>query len=195
MSEMNDTLPNAVVSPPKKRSSLWITLLVFVIILVAGVLIGYESGLLARKNAASDVIDQQVAEQFQLGVKAIENGLYQVALQNFQFVLQHDPYYPGAQDKLVEVLLALNLSPTVTFEPSPMFTPTPDLRGAEIIFTQARNSFAAEDWTGTIAALDALRKADSTYKTVDVDGMYYMDHQPRGWHLRSNSCRTVRTSR
>ena len=192
MSEINDTQPNDVVPSSKKYISFWITLLVFFVILGAGVLLGYESGLLDRKNAASQVINQQLAEQFQLGVKAIDNGLYQVALQNFQFILQHDPKYPGAQDKLVEVLLALNLSPTATFEALPMITSTPDLRGAETIFSQASTYFADENWVGTIETLDALRKADSTYKTVEVDGMYYMALIQRGENkIVNQDCTTI----
>jgi tetratricopeptide (TPR) repeat protein len=180
MSELNDTQSNAVVAPAKKRSSLWITILIFFIILAVGLFIGYQSGLGDRRQAASVILNQQLEEQFQLGVKALDSGLYQVALKNFQFVIQQDPNYPGAQDKLVEVLLKLSLSPTTSVEVTPMFTATPDLRGAEAIFTQARTSIAAQDWTGALENLDALRKADPTYKTVEVDGMYYITLILRG---------------
>jgi len=180
MTEINDTQPNAVVAPAKKRSTLWITILVFVIILIIGLLFGYQSGLGDRRQAASLLLNQQLEEQFQMGVKAMDSGLYQVALKNFQFVIQQDPNYPGAQDKLVDVLLKLSLSPTTTSAITPMFTPTPDLRGVEAIFTQAQASIAAQDWTVALDNLDALRKADATYKTVEVDGMYYIALIQRG---------------
>ncbi|HBG74184.1 MAG: hypothetical protein A2X25_03930 [Chloroflexi bacterium GWB2_49_20] len=180
MSEINDTQPSVVVSPAKKRSSLWITILVFLFILAVGILLGYTSGLGDRRKAASVILNQQIDEQFQTGVKALESGLYQVALKNFQFVIQQNPNYPGVQDKLVEVLLKLSLFPTTSVEVTPMFTATPDLREAEAIFTQARTSIAGLDWEGALENLDALRKADPTYKTVEVDGMYYIALIQRG---------------
>jgi tetratricopeptide (TPR) repeat protein len=192
MSEINDTQPSPVLPPAKKRSSFWITMIVFVAILLMGAIIGNQSGLLQRRTVAANALDQQLAEQFQLGVKAIDSGLYQVALQNFQFILQNDPNYPGAQDKLVEILLALSLTQTPMLEFTPMFTPTPDLRGAETIFNQARTSMAAKDWTGAIEALDSLRKVDTTYKTVEVDGMYYMALIQRGeGKIVNQDCTTI----
>jgi tetratricopeptide (TPR) repeat protein len=180
MSEINDTQPNAVITPAKKRSSFWITILVFFIILIFGLFFGYQSGLGDRRQAASLLLNQQLDEQFQMGIKAMDSGLYQVALKNFQFVIQQDPNYPGVQDKLVDVLLKLNLSPTISVAITPMFTATPDLRGVEAIFAQASNSIAAQDWNDALNNLDALRKADASYKTVEVDGMYYIALIHRG---------------
>lgn len=180
MTDINDTQPNTLNPQIKKRSSLWITILVLFIILMVGLLLGYQSGLGNRRQAAALLISQQLDEQFQMGVKAMESGLYQVALKNFQFVIQQDPNYPGAQDKLVDVLLKLSLSPTPTSGFTPMFTATPDLRGVEAIFTQAQASIAAQDWNTAMDNLDALRKADSSYRTVEVDGMYYIALMKRG---------------
>lgn len=192
MTEINDTQPNAVVSPAKKRSSNWILLLVVLIILSVGTLLGYQSGIGDRRRAASAILDQQLDEQFQMGVKAMESGLYQVALKNFQFVIQQDPDYPGAQDKLVDVLLKLSLSATNTVAFTPMFTATPDLRGVEAIFTQASSSIAAQDWNVALENLDALRKADASYKTVEVDGMYYIALIQRGQSkLVNQDCKAI----
>ena len=192
MSEINDTQPIEVVAPAKKRSSFWITILVFLIILIIGLFIGYQSGLGDRRQAASLILNQQLDEQFQMGVKAMDSGLYQVALKNFQFVIQQNPSYPGVQDKLVDVLLKLNLSPTTTVGITPMFTATPDLRGIEAIFTQARASIASQDWSGAMENLDALRKSDATYKTVEVDGMYYIALIQRGQaKIVNQDCKVV----
>lgn len=192
MSEINDTQPNEEIAHPKKRSSLWITILVFLIILIIGLFFGYQSGLGDRRQAASLIVDQQLEEQFQMGVKAMDSGLYQVALKNFQYVIQQDPNYPGVQDKLVDVLLKLSLSPTASVGITPMFTATPDLRGIESIFSQARESIAAQDWTVALENLDALRKADATYKTVEVDGMYYIALIQRGQtKIVNQDCKAV----
>jgi tetratricopeptide (TPR) repeat protein len=192
MTEITDTQPNAVVPPVKKRSSLWITILGFLIILLIGLFLGYQSGLGERRQAASLLLDQQLDEQYQMGVKAMDSGFYQVALKNFQFVIQQDPNFPGVQDKLVEVLLKLSLSPTETAAFTPMFTPTPDLRGVEAIFAQAQSSIAAQDWNVALDNLDALRKSDATYKTVEVDGMYYIALIQRGQSkIVNQDCKAV----
>ena len=180
MSDLSSTQPSNSVQPPKKRLQVLVTILVFLILLAAGIFSGYQTGLNDRKNAQVAILDDQLAEQFQQGIKAMESGLYQVALLNFQFILEHNANYPGAQDKLVEVLLHLSLSPTPYFIPTPEFTATPDLRGAELIFNQAHDLYIAEDWVGALEALDALRKVDLTFRTVEVDGMYYMALIMRG---------------
>lgn len=192
MSELKDTQPNVVLPQTQKRSSFWITILVFLIILVLGLFFGYQSGLGERRQASSLLLNQQLDEQFQMGIKAMDSGLYQVALKNFQFVIQQDPNYPGAQDKLVDVLLKLSLSPTTTVSITAMFTATPDLRGVEAIFSQAQSSIAAQDWNAAMENLDALRKEDPTYKTVEVDGMYYITLIQRGQSkIVNQDCKAV----
>jgi len=122
-----------------------------------------------------------LSEQFQLGVQALNEERYEVALQHFQFVINHDPAYPGAQDKLTEILVKMSISPTPTASPTPILTPTPDLRGVEEIYTRARQLLAAQDWDGAISNLDSLRKTDPAYRAAQVDGMYYIALRMRGY--------------
>ena len=178
MTELDDTQP-VTEKPKKKKTSFWITALIVIVILVIGGYAGYLSGISDRLQAATQAIGAQVEEQFQLGIKAYESGLYQVALKNFQFVIQQDPDYPGVQDKLVEVLLKINL-PTPTIYVTPNITSTPDTRGAQAIYAQAEALIIAQDWNTAIETLDALRKEDPTFRTVDVDGMYYIALMQRG---------------
>jgi hypothetical protein len=179
MTELDDTQPVAE-KPKKKKTSFWFTALIVILILVIGGYAGYLSGISDRRQAATQAIGAQVDEQYQLGLKALESGLYQVALTNFQFVIQQEPEYPGVQDKLVEVLLKISL-PTATLPvATPNVTSTPDTRGAQAIFAQAEALIIAQDWNTAIETLDALRKEDPTYRTVDVDGMYYIALMQRG---------------
>ncbi len=191
MSDINDTQPNMNATQPQtpaspaerpsaKRSSLWIPGLGFILLIALGILGGYQSGLTVRRDAQATVVFQQLSEQFQLGVQALNEERYEVALQHFQFVINHDPAYPGARDKLTEILVKMSISPTPTASPTPILTPTPDLRGVEEIFTRARQLLAAQDWDGAIANLDSLRKTDSVYRAAQVDGMYYIALRTRG---------------
>lgn len=186
MSDINDTQPNMNATQPQtpaspaERSSLWIPGLGFILLIALGILGGYQSGLTMRRDAQATVVFHQLSEQFQLGVQALNEERYEVALQHFQFVLNHDPAYPGAQDKLTEILVKMSISPTPTASPTPILTPTPDLRGVEEIFTRARQLLAAQDWDGAISNLDSLRKTDSVYRAAQVDGMYYIALRTRG---------------
>jgi tetratricopeptide (TPR) repeat protein len=142
---------------------------------------GYQSGLNQRRAAQSTLVIQQLDEQYQLGIQAMNEKRYEVALQHFQFVVEHNPSYPGVQEKLTEVLVKLSITPSPTASPTPAYTPTPDLRGAEEIFARARQLLDAQDWDGAISNLDSLRKSDPSYRAAEVDGMYYIALRMRGY--------------
>lgn len=180
MSEMHDTQPQPAVKGAKQKTARWISALGLVLLLALGVFGGYEAGLADRRAAQTTVIAQQLDEQFRLGVQAMEAGQYEIALQHFQFVVQKNPNYPGIQEKYTELLLHMSMSPTPTLTPSPTLTLTPDLRGAEALYAHAQQLLNAQDWTGALETLDSLRKADPTYRVVEVDGMYYIALYKRG---------------
>jgi hypothetical protein len=71
--------------------------------------------------------------------------------------------------------------PTPTITPS--LSPTPDFSGAEQAFTQAQQYIVAQDWVNAIGTLDQIRKLDATYKTGQVDGMYYFALRNYGYDL------------
>jgi len=142
----------------------------FIIILILAVLGGYGSGISIRRDTQTSVLAQQLGQQFQFALVDMQFGRYANARQRFEFIISNDPSYPGAQQKLTEVLVLINV-PTPTITPS--LTPTPDFTGAEQAFTRAQQLIATQDWTGAISALDQMRKLDPKYQTSLVDGMYY----------------------
>ena len=189
MPDMTDTNPNPAVKPHKTLSR-WIPILGFIVLLALGVFTGVESGFAQRRDAQATVVARQVDEQFQLGKEAMNNGQYEVAFQHFQFVVQNAPAYPGLQEALTQLAVWVSMSPTPIPSATPTLTPTPDLRGAEAIFNQAKQYVAAQDWTNALNTLDALRKADPTFHAVEVDGMYYIALRSRGMaKLFPASCR------
>lgn len=177
---MNDTQPTRV--PQKKsRGAFWIGLLILVAFIALGSFGGYNAGITDRKNAEATLAFQSLDEQFQLAQDDVAAGRLEIARQRLQEgILRYDPNYPGAADLLAEVLVkqALMLTPTVT--PTPAATPTPDLRGEQVIFDDARSKIAAQDWDGAIQTLDALRKKNLGFRTVEVDGMYFVALRNRG---------------
>src|SRR3990172_7712597 len=121
--------------------------------------------------------DTQPVEQYQFALVDIEFGRHEAARQRLEFIIANDPSYPGAAEKLTEVLV-LSVIPT----PIPTATPTatPDFSGAESSYQRALQLIQAQDWSGALAALDQMRKLDPNYKTAQVDGMYYFALRNQG---------------
>src|SRR5215211_1721869 len=181
MSEnLGSTQPNIVINKPRRGRAFLFNALGLIVILVLAILAGYGSGISVRKNTQSSVISQQLGEQFQYALVDIQFLRYANAKQRLEFIISHDPSFPGAQEKLTQVLVLMN-QPTPTLTAS--LTPTPDFSGAEQAFAQAQQLITAQDWPNAIGTLDQIRKLDATYKTGQVDGMYYFALRNYGYDL------------
>ncbi len=169
---------------PKRPSPLrWIALigvLVLVLIAAGSAYAGYQSGISQRTGAESVQIAQQVQEQFELGVQDMQARRFDLARQRFEYVIEHDPSYPGVTEKLAEVLLSMNSTATPTIAPTPTVTPTPDTRGVDELHSQAQEHLSNSEWTLAIDTLLALRKADPMFQPVWVDGGLYVAYINRG---------------
>jgi hypothetical protein len=144
------------------------------------VLAGYQQGISIRKQNKSTIVTQQLTEQFKFATDDIQAGRYQIAQQRLEFIISNDPGFPGAKEKLTQVLVLMNV-PTPTLTPS--LTPTPDFTGAEQAFAKAGQLVAAQDWPGALGALDEMRKLDPAYQQSQVDGMYYFALRNYGYDL------------
>jgi len=169
---------------PLKKAPRWRSILTgvlgFLLLIVLGGFGGYSSGIGVRKSAERSLLSQQAGEQFTLALVDIQFGRYETAKQRLEFVINTDPNYPGASAKLTE-LLVLSSIPTPT--PAPTATSTPDFSGAESAYQRAQQLILAQDWPGSLTALDTIRKLDPTYKTAQVDGMYYFALRNNGYDL------------
>jgi hypothetical protein len=179
--QVDDTQP---IKPVKKKSRRWLSILIgilgFILLIGLGGFSGYTSGIGDRKAVEKSIVLQQVTEQYQFALVDIEFKRYEAAAQRLQYIISKDPSYPGAREKLTEVLV-LSSIPTVT--PAPTLTSTPDFSGAESAYQRAQQLIQAQDWSGALSALDSIRKLDPTYKTAQVDGMYYFALRNQGHAL------------
>ena len=141
---------------------------------------GYRSGINLRTDAKETQVASEIQQQFDLAQQDIANKQYDRARQRLQYVIQLDPQFPGAAEKLSDVLLELNTTATPTAAPTPTLTPTPDTRGVDELFSQAQSSLANSDWSTTIDTLLTLRKNDPNYQTVAVDDMLFLALRNRG---------------
>jgi tetratricopeptide (TPR) repeat protein len=163
----------------------WVLLGILVVLLfgAAGGWFGYQSAIQLRKAKSEEAKVTDATEHFMLGLQAQQNKQYEIAQQQFEYVIQRDPSFPGAQDKLQEVLLAMAVARTPTVAPTvmqPTMTPTKDLRPLDEIFNQARQQLANKDWNGVFTTIDSLRQSDPKFKAVEVDGMLYVALRQRG---------------
>jgi tetratricopeptide (TPR) repeat protein len=170
---------NSIARKGRGRTFLF-SALVLLVMLALVVLGGYQSGISVRKQNQSSTIAQQLTEQFQFATEDIQAGRYELAKQRLEFIITNDPTFPGAREKLTEVLVLMN-APTPTLTPAP--TSTPDFTGAEQAFARASQLIAAQDWQGAIGALDEMRKLDESYQQSQVDGMYYFALRNFGYDL------------
>jgi hypothetical protein len=189
--EIQESQPNPIKSEPapatRKKFPAWLAVLVLVVLLLIGILGGYSTGMDRRFSAENKLVTGQLQEQYQLGVQAVNEGQFEVARLHFEFILQHNPEVPGIRAAYADLLVRLMTTPTVGPTLTPTITPTPDSRSAGEIYknvvsllsTPATN-LCGQDWDGIIAKLDSLRKADLTFHTADVDGMYYVSLRNRG---------------
>lgn len=179
--QLDDTQP---IKPIKKKSRRWLSILIgilgFILLIGIGGFGGYTSGIGDRQEAEDSIVIQQVTEQFQFALVDIEFKRYEAAVQRLQYVISKKPDFPGARDKLTEVLVISSI-PTPT--PAPTLTSTPDFSGAESAYQRAQQLIQAQDWANALSAIDSIRKLDPTYKTAQVDGMYYFALRNRGHDL------------
>jgi tetratricopeptide (TPR) repeat protein len=176
----DDTQPVKAVKKSSRWRSILIGVLGFLLLIGLGGFSGYSSGITVRKAAKDEIVSQQLSEQYTLALVDIEFGRYETAKERLQFIIENNSEYPGAKEKLTEVFV-LSSIPTPTTAPT--LTATPDFTGAESAYQRAQQLILAQDWPGALTALDTIRKLDPTYKTAQVDGMYYFALRNNGYDL------------
>lgn len=170
----------------QKRKPHWgIWLLVGILIMVVtaafSIYSGYQSGIADRQSAELTQTAAGLDEQYSLAIQDLEAGRFEIARQRLDYIIQINPSYPGVIDNLAKVELALNATATPTLPPpTPTTTPTPDTSDVDAQFDHAVEALNASEWSVAIDQLLSLRKADPTYKSVDVDGMLYLALRNRG---------------
>ncbi len=168
----------------KKSSPLrWVILvgiLGLIVVAFLSAFAGYLSGINARKAAAATQVGVVAKEQYDLALQEIANKDYVRARQRLEYVIQIAPDYPGAAEKLAEVIFQASITATPTIAPSPTLSPTPDLRGAEERLEAARQQIFNSQWEAAIDTLLLLRKAEPNFQPAVVDGLLYLAYRNSG---------------
>ena len=120
-------------------------------------------------------------QQYQLVLQDMQAGRYEVARQRLEYVLTQNPAYPGATDKLVEILAVLYATATpLPVTPTPLSTATPDLRPAQEQFNQAQSLLAGNQWSPAIDLILSLRQQNAAFQSTRLDGWLYLALRQRG---------------
>lgn len=141
---------------------------------------GYTTGINARKAAAATQAGLVAKEQYELALQEIASKDYGRARQRLEYVIQIAPDYPGAAEKLAEVIFEASITATPTIAPSPTVSPTPDLRGAEERLEAAKQQIFNSQWQAAIDTLLLLRKAEPTFQPAVVDDLLYLAYRNNG---------------
>jgi tetratricopeptide (TPR) repeat protein len=176
----NNQKENITPLKPKRFLFIILGLLMLIIAGGAGWFFGSQEGQQLRDKEKDKAALEQATTQFELGVRELEEGRFENARKRFEFVIQIMPDFPGAQEKLTEVLIAQSIVSTPTPVPIPTLTPTPDFRGEQELFDQSWQYLVSEEWDNAILTLDLLRDKNLQFHPVDVDGMYYIALRNRG---------------
>ncbi len=185
MSGIEETVPApalAVRRKPRRLPLIAVSALLLMLVVLAGAgYAGYQAGLSQRlvQEQATQVAD--LAHQYELGVGDLQAGRYEVAAVRFEYILQLDPHYRDANQKLVEARQALAATATPSASPSPTPPPTAtETHEAADIFSQAQTEYAAQDWDAVISTLSHLHAVDPSYEAVKASGMLYVALRSRG---------------
>ena len=119
-----DTSENNKISKPKISGKLFIGLGIFISFLILGGVLGYLTGRQDRVNYAYIIEATTINDQFVRGLVALEKGNCENSQIHFEYILQQNPEYPGAFEKLQESILVCSHTATPTIAPSPTPVPT-----------------------------------------------------------------------
>ncbi|MBN1303021.1 MAG: hypothetical protein JXA13_01195 [Anaerolineales bacterium] len=180
MSEINTSSTQPIPTKKRRWPAILIGVLSFFLIIGFGGFGGYQSGISDRLAAQQSQQTQDLADQYARALVDIQSGNYEQARQRLEYIIKYDAAFPGAVEKLAETMVLMTI-PTATNTPT--LTPTPDIRGVDALYSSAKQFIAAQDWPSALTTLDQVRIEDPTYKTAEVDGMYYFSLRNHGVNL------------
>ncbi|MFP4344809.1 MAG: hypothetical protein ACLFU8_08960 [Anaerolineales bacterium] len=111
-------------------------------------------------------------EHYEDGLRALNDGQYELARANFEWVLQLQPDHAQAQEGLLTAEAQLVVVPTPTSEAEEALGEAHEAQAAQRL-AEAQEAYAGGDWTTAANALTQLRALDSEYYQEEVEALLY----------------------
>ncbi len=124
--------------------------------------VGFYAGMQDRELQAQ----RTLAEHYQRGMDHLMAQEYELAAAEFEYLLQLQPDYPGAREKLAETRRRLTVIPTPTTSVSFTFA-------VGELYKQALQTYQAQDWPLAVEQLRQVRAIDAGYETAAVEEMLF----------------------
>jgi len=149
----------------------WILLVSAMTGLVWGYVLGGQQR--EQRQTLANAVDLQT--QYDLGLWDLQNGRHDLARQRFEYILEQDPNFPGAVEKLTETILQISQSGTPNvILPTSTSSPTPDTRAADELFLVAQDQLVNQDWRNLVQTIISIRNFDPLYRVNDIDPMLFL---------------------
>ena len=150
-----------------RRIALWGSALIVVLALVLGGAVygGLYQGERDRQQRKAVLAEQH----YRAGLERLEAGEHELAMAEFEYVLQVDPSHQFAPQGIAEAKARISARPTPTEE---VVQVELEMAGEELYQT-ATEKHAADQWKEAIATLTQLRILEPDYRAEAVEEMLY----------------------
>jgi tetratricopeptide (TPR) repeat protein len=147
---------------------------IIVCVLLASIGVGAFGGAIAGQKErgfhATQTTTAGLDLQFGLGLSNLEEGRYELAAQRFRWILERNPDYPSAAERLAEAERRINEAGGGTAVPT---LPPSDTENPDELFAEAQSYFNDQQWENAITRLQELQALDPRYQEIEVKEMLY----------------------
>jgi Tol biopolymer transport system component/tetratricopeptide (TPR) repeat protein len=136
--------------------------LLMVTLVIASTAAGFYAGLDDRELKAR----RNLVEHYERGTQHLAARDYELASAEFEYVLQLQPEYPGAREKLAETRRRLTVIPTPT-------TSVTVTNIVDELYQQAVQAYQAQEWPLAVERLRQVRAVDAAHEPAAVEEMLF----------------------
>jgi tetratricopeptide (TPR) repeat protein len=147
----------------------------FLALLVLSVGAGAYFGLRRGERERMRRLELEAEQHYEAGLRRLDEGDYQLAKAEFQYVLQLDPDHGRAEQGLAEAESRLLPDPTPTKKPEEPI--------ADVLYEEASSHYEAERWQEAASTLTSLRQLDPAYEPEQVKEMLFESRYRAGMAL------------
>ncbi len=147
-------------------------------VLIAALGVAAAGGAVAGQNEreahATQTTVADMDLQFGLGLSDLAEGRYELAVQRFSWIVERQPGYPGAAERLAEARqnMASASAGSVSIDTTPV--PTSAAGGdLNLLYDEAVTYFEDQQWKAAISRLQDIQNQDPTFKEIDVKEMLH----------------------